>query len=181
MGEIRFMPASAETLEARYPELFLQGGLRRHLPLIVLAGLVLYMIYAAWFFSLPSVLGGARWDRLGNYLSQWVSYDVSAEFRLDGDAIEPRWPRFSVLGSDPHPDWIVADIRGTRIELAGPAASPLPSRTPRSSTTARTSQSISPVTVRPSRAHSRHGSKSRAMRWSATTALPARSVSASIA
>lgn len=113
------MLASAESLEARFPEVFHRGGLKRHLPLIILIGLVLYMIYAAWFFSLPSVLGGARWERLGNYLSQWVSYDVSAEYRLDGETIEPRWPRFSVLGNDPHPDWIVSDIRGTRIELAG--------------------------------------------------------------
>jgi phosphonate transport system permease protein len=50
-----------------------------------------------------------------------VSYDVSAEFRLDGPEIVAKWPRFSVMGDNPHPDWVNnAPDGAVRIELSGP-------------------------------------------------------------
>jgi phosphonate transport system permease protein len=76
-------------------------------PLWIVLGLITYSIYAVWFFQLPTVLGNAKWERLGDYLSQWVSYQATAEFRLDGETIAPKWPRFFILGDNPNPDWVV--------------------------------------------------------------------------
>ncbi|MEO6013297.1 MAG: phosphonate ABC transporter, permease protein PhnE [Devosia sp.] len=114
------MSAADLSLEAKYPEAFRTDRGARLLPLLVVAGIALYVVYAVWFFQLPAVLGGAKWDRLGNYLGQWISYDVSAEYRLDGPQIIAKWPRFSPLGATPKPDWIRTNGDGSiEIDLAG--------------------------------------------------------------
>src|SRR5690242_17921424 len=100
------------TLQQRYPEVFRQSPVRRFLPLLIAAGTVLYVLYAAWFFSLPTILGAAHWDRVGVYLAQWISYDIQPQFRLDAERITPQYPRFSALGNDPHPDWVKTDAAG---------------------------------------------------------------------
>lgn len=109
------------SIEQRFPAVFRQSLAKRFLPLVLLIGVVLYFAYAVWFFALPSVLADAKWDRAGNMLAQWISYDISTEFRLDGATIEPKWPRFGPLGNDPNPDWIIAEGNGaTTVEIAGP-------------------------------------------------------------
>jgi phosphonate transport system permease protein len=53
-----------------------------------------------------------------------VSYDVQPEFRLDAPVITPKYPRFSPLGDDPHPDWVKTNPDGTfTIEIGGPEKS----------------------------------------------------------
>ncbi|MGV8954513.1 MAG: phosphonate ABC transporter, permease protein PhnE [Cypionkella sp.] len=112
------------SLEQRYPAVFKQSLVKRFAPLVALVLLGLYLVYAAWFFALPSVLSAAKWDRLGDYMQQWVAYDVNAEFRLDGPVIAGKWPRYSVLGADPHPDWLIPTADGGyTIELGGPGQS----------------------------------------------------------
>jgi len=118
------------SLEQRYPAVFKQSPVKRFAPLVALLLLALYLIYAVWFFALPSVLSAAKWDRLGDYMQQWVAYDVNAEFRLDGPTIAGKWPRYSVLGADPHPDWLIpTEAGGYTIELGGPGQSITFSRT----------------------------------------------------
>ncbi|MGO8557804.1 phosphonate ABC transporter, permease protein PhnE, partial [Rhizobium ruizarguesonis] len=59
-------------------------------------------------FDLPKLFAEAHWERVGIYLSQWVSYDVQPEFRIGDDgSIDIRYPRFSPLGDNPNPDWLV--------------------------------------------------------------------------
>jgi phosphonate transport system permease protein len=118
------------SLEQRYPEVFRQSAVKRFAPLVALILLVLYLAYAVWFFALPSVLSAAKWDRLGDYMQQWVAYDVNAEFRLGEAEIAPRWPRNTPLGPNPTPDWIIANADGGRtVELAGAGQSVSFSRT----------------------------------------------------
>ena len=99
-------------LEQRYPEIFRQSPLKRYSLLLMLAGTLLYAIYAVWFFNLPTILATAHWERTGLYLSQWISYDVTPEFRLDQERIVPKYPRGSALGNDPHPEWVQVDSSG---------------------------------------------------------------------
>src|SRR5262245_37109953 len=109
------------TIEQRFPEVFRQPVLKRYLPLALLAGLLVYLAYAVWFFALPSVFGAAKWDRAGNVLAQWVAYDVFAEFRLDAEPIEPKWSRFWPLGAKPDPDWLIRQPSGSLVvEIDGP-------------------------------------------------------------
>src|SRR5262249_15884660 len=109
------------TLEQRYPDVFRQSAAKRFLPALVVAGVVLYLIYAVWFFNLPTAIASAHWERLGINPSQWISYDIQPTFRLDKAQIEPQYPRFSPLGNDPHPDWVRSDSTGKwTIDVDGP-------------------------------------------------------------
>ncbi|MDK4731883.1 phosphonate ABC transporter, permease protein PhnE [Rhizobium sp. CNPSo 3490] len=101
-------------IEARYPDYFHRSFRQRFGGLMILIATLLYGLYAVWFFDLPKLLAEAHWERVGIYLSQWVSYDVQPDFRIQDDgSIEVRYPRFSPLGDNPHPDWVVNNPDGS--------------------------------------------------------------------
>ncbi|OWV81257.1 phosphonate ABC transporter permease [Rhizobium sp. R634] len=101
-------------IKARYPEYFHRSFRQRFGGLMIAIATLLYGLYAVWFFDLPKLFAEARWERVGIYLSQWVSYDVQPEFRIQDDgSIEVRYPRFSPLGDNPHPDWLVNNPDGS--------------------------------------------------------------------
>ena len=45
-----------KAIEDRFPQVFQQPLYRRFWPLFLVAGTILYLVYALWFFSLPQVL-----------------------------------------------------------------------------------------------------------------------------
>ncbi|MBZ9849532.1 phosphonate ABC transporter, permease protein PhnE [Mesorhizobium sp. CA14] len=100
-------------IEGRHPQIFQRPAYKRFWPLLLIAGTVLYLAYALWFFSLPQVLRESHWERLPLFLSQWISYDLQPEFRLDQPEITPKYPRFSALGEHPDPDWVIKNPDGT--------------------------------------------------------------------
>ena len=102
----------AASIEERFPQVFRPPFLKRFGPLLTVVALVLYGIYAVWFFELPKIFAEAHWERVNIYLRQWISYDVQPEFRLSGSEIKIRYPRFSPLGDDPHPTWVVNNADG---------------------------------------------------------------------
>lgn len=107
-------------VEDRYPEIFRRPAYKRFRPLFLLAGILAYLVYAAWFFSLPQVLRDSHWERLPLFLTQWVSYSGQVDFRLDAPVIEPKYPRFSPLGDNPNPDWVKANGNGSfTVEFSG--------------------------------------------------------------
>jgi phosphonate transport system permease protein len=110
------------TLQQRYPEVFRQSPLKRFGPLVLVIGVVAYIFYAVWFFNLPQILSTAHWERMGIYLSQWISYDIQPNFRLDQEKIAPQYPRLSALGNDPHPDWVKTDPAADKWEVDVDAA-----------------------------------------------------------
>lgn len=96
----------AEALVGRHPDVF-SGSLRKTLTIwLLVAGTVLYLVYAWWFFSIGKVLADADWDLAGIYLADWVSYEVRPDIEFEDGYLTLSFPRFSPLGSDPHPDWI---------------------------------------------------------------------------
>lgn len=105
--------ARMQEIEARYPELVQRSLRQRFGVLLVVAGTLLYSLYAVWFFDLPKLVSEARWERFGLYLSQWVSYEVQPEFRIRDNTIEVRYPRFSPLGQNPHPAWVSNNADGS--------------------------------------------------------------------
>ena len=112
------------SIEERHPELFRRPAYKRFGPLFLLLGTVLYLAYAMWFFSLPQVLRESHWERLPLFLSQWISYDLQPEFRLDQPEITPKYPRFSALGENPNPDWVIKNPDGTfTVLIDGPGKS----------------------------------------------------------
>ncbi|QKC81720.1 phosphonate ABC transporter, permease protein PhnE [Mesorhizobium sp. NZP2077] len=113
-----------QSIEDRYPHVFQRPLYKRFGPLLLFVGTFLYLVYALWFFSLPQVLRESHWERLPLFLSQWISYDLQPEFRLDQPEITPKYPRFSALGDNPNPDWVIKNANGTfTVLIDGPAKS----------------------------------------------------------
>jgi len=112
-------------IETRYPEYFHRSFRQRFGGLMILMATLLYGLYAVWFFDLPKLFAEAHWERVGIYLSQWVSYDVQPELRIQDDgSIEVRYPRFSPLGDNPHPDWLVNNPDGSiSVSISGTSRS----------------------------------------------------------
>lgn len=112
-------------IETRYPEYFHRSFRQRFGGLMILMATLLYGLYAAWFFDLSKLFAEAHWERVGIYLSQWVSYDVQPELRIQDDgSIEVRYPRFSPLGDNPHPDWLVNNPDGSiSVSISGTSRS----------------------------------------------------------
>lgn len=103
-----------QQIETRYPELLHRSPRQRFGGLLLAVATLLYALYAVWFFDLPKLVSEAHWERFGVYLVQWVSYDVQPDFRIDSDGtIKVKYSRFSVLGDDPHPDWVKSNPDGS--------------------------------------------------------------------
>ncbi|BAV47976.1 phosphonate ABC transporter, permease protein PhnE [Mesorhizobium sp. 113-1-2] len=112
------------SIEERYPQVFRRPLYKRFAPLFLFVGILTYLIYVLWFFSLPQVLRESHWERLPLFLTQWISYDLQPEFRLDQPEITPKYPRFSALGENPNPDWVIRNPDGTfTVLIDGPAKS----------------------------------------------------------
>ncbi|UVK50534.1 phosphonate ABC transporter, permease protein PhnE [Mesorhizobium sp. AR02] len=112
------------SIEERYPQVFRRPLYKRFAPLFLFVGILTYLIYVLWFFSLPQVLRESHWERLPLFLTQWISYDLQPEFRLDQPEITPKYPRFSALGDNPNPDWVIKNPDGTfTVLIDGPAKS----------------------------------------------------------
>lgn len=111
-------------IEERFPQVFQRPAYKRFWPLLLVAGTILYLLYALWFFNLPQVMRESHWERLPLFLSQWISYDLQPEFRLDQPQITPKYPRFSALGDNPNPDWVIRNPDGTfTVQIDGAAKS----------------------------------------------------------
>ncbi len=110
------------SIEERYPQVFRRPAYKRFAPLFLFGGILLYLVYALWFFNLPQVMRNSHWERLPLFLTQWISYDLQPEFRLDQPEITPKYPRFSALGENPNPDWVVKNADGTFTILIDGAA-----------------------------------------------------------
>ncbi|WOC15697.1 hypothetical protein MP213Fo_11540 [Pseudochrobactrum sp. MP213Fo] len=93
-------------LENRYPQVFKRSWNKRYLLPLVVIGVVIYMIYCWWFFAIGTVLSEGQWDRAGITARQWYSYEIRPTMRMSGDEVKITYPRFSVLGNNPDPEWV---------------------------------------------------------------------------
>jgi phosphonate transport system permease protein len=103
--------ASVQTLEAHRALLDVPVG-KRILPWIVAAALVLYSVYAAWFFNLGTLLQGGQWERGAASMADWISYEIRPQIKFSGERVDVSFARFDPIGPNPKPDWITG--QGTR-------------------------------------------------------------------
>ncbi|MGI6854291.1 phosphonate ABC transporter, permease protein PhnE [Mesorhizobium sp. 1B3] len=101
--------ADIAEIAARYPEAFAGSQKKRLISWSVTLGIVVYLVFAWWLFSIGTVFSSGNWSIAGSYLADWVSYETRprVDFKEDGATIA--YPRFSAYNAERHPDWITLD------------------------------------------------------------------------
>lgn len=102
-----FHAHEAEALAARYPDVFARSLRSRLTGWLIAAGIVAYFLFAWWFFSIGQVLANGNWGIAGIYMADWVSYEVRPDIEFRDNHLEISFPRFSPLGENPDPAWLV--------------------------------------------------------------------------
>lgn len=115
-----------EAIAARHPHLLQSSSKKGLKPMLIGAGMVLYLVFSWWFFSIGHVLANANWGIAGTYLADWVSYEVRPEIEIAPDGtMAVSYQRNSPLGKNPDPEWVMLDKQEiTRTVEAPTAASP---------------------------------------------------------
>lgn len=118
--------AEMDALAARHPELLHRSIWQRSRIPIIASAAILYFIFAWWFFAVGKVVGGANWGLAGNYLADWVSYEIRPDIDIASDgSMQITYPRFDPIGSNPNPDWLEAkrETVTRRVEMPAAASS----------------------------------------------------------
>ncbi|TCD13375.1 phosphonate ABC transporter, permease protein PhnE [Oricola cellulosilytica] len=116
--------AQIDDIERRHPDVFHQPLVKRFAAPLGMICLALYTIYVWWFFSIGTVVANGNWNLAGNYLADWVSYEVRPDIEYESGDIEIKFPRFSPLGDDPHPDWIETRTGSVTVAADAPRNDP---------------------------------------------------------
>jgi len=113
--------AELNRLAERNPHVLERSFWQRYRAPISIGVLALYFLFCWWFFAIGKTLTQANWGIAGNYLADWVSYEIRPEFDIDADgAMTINYPRFDPIGPNPNPDW----IETTRETMTRQAAAP---------------------------------------------------------
>ncbi len=129
--------AELNRLAERYPQVLERSLWQRYRIPASLGILTFYFLFCWWFFAIGKTMSEANWGIAGNYLADWVSYEIRPEFDIDRDgALTINYPRFDPIGPNPNPDWIETKRETiTRSEPQAPAAAaPAPATSTPSST-----------------------------------------------
>lgn len=119
----RLSPMEMEAIAARHPELLKSSASKRARTATIAGGVVAYLIFSWWFFSIGQVLGNANWGIAGTYLADWVSYEVRPEIHIASDrTMSLSYQRNSPLGRNPNPDWVELDKETVTRKVEIPAS-----------------------------------------------------------
>lgn len=103
------LDAEAQALMARHADVFQRPLAERTRGFLIAAGICAYLVFAWWLFSIGQVISGGNWNIAGNYLADWVSYEVRPDIEYGDGTLSISFPRFSPLGADPKPDWLTTE------------------------------------------------------------------------
>jgi len=98
-----------DDIAARYPDAFRPSFWKRYSAPLGILACALYTIYCWWFFSVGAVLSTANWNLAGNYLADWVSYEIRPDIEIHDGYLTISYSKFSELGANPNPDWLVKE------------------------------------------------------------------------
>ncbi len=101
--------AELNRLAERYPHVLERSLWQRYRMPLSIGIVALYFLFCWWFFAVGKTISQANWGLAGNYLADWVSYEIRPEFQIAPDgSMEITYPRFDPIGPNPNPDWIDA-------------------------------------------------------------------------
>jgi phosphonate transport system permease protein len=109
-------------IEARNPEVFQMSWWRRFRTPLIIAAVVLYCVYAWWFFSISKVFSNANWGIAGSYLADWVTYEARPDIRFQDNKLKIFFPNFGPYPDGFVPSWLQADLKTVTREVTDAAA-----------------------------------------------------------
>ncbi|MEK1866079.1 MAG: phosphonate ABC transporter, permease protein PhnE, partial [Ensifer adhaerens] len=119
----RLNPMEMDAIASRHPDLLKSSTSSRVRTAAIAGGVVAYLIFSWWFFSIGHVLGNANWGIAGTYLADWVSYEVRPEIHVAPDrTMRLNYQRNSPLGPNPNPDWVELDRQTVTRQVEIPAS-----------------------------------------------------------
>jgi phosphonate transport system permease protein len=128
--------AELNRLAERYPHVLQRSLWQRYRMPLSIGIVALYFVFCWWFFAVGKTINQANWGLAGNYLADWVSYEIRPEFQIAPDGtMQITYPRFDPIGHNPNPDWIEARKETVTRTLtdAAPAAPSAAPAAPKSS------------------------------------------------
>lgn len=106
-----------EIISQRYPTLISGSWRRSARGWLIGFGIIAYLFFAWWFFSIGTVFASGNWAIAGPYLADWVSYEIRPNVDFNGDRLKITYPRFSAYRADRQPDWVKADASGSHVSV----------------------------------------------------------------
>jgi phosphonate transport system permease protein len=111
-----------DSVAARHPEVFAGSSRKRLTGWLIGIGMIVYLGFAWWFFSIGTVFSNGKWDIAGTYLADWVSYEVRPDIALGDGYLELTYPRFDPVGVRGDPDWVKKETAIVERKTAAQAA-----------------------------------------------------------
>lgn len=93
----------------RHHDVFNRPLLERFRALLMGAMAIGYIVFAWSLFGIGTAISNGNWSIAGTYLADWVSYEIRPDIEYDGDYLAVEYPRFSPLGKNPNPAWLVRE------------------------------------------------------------------------
>ncbi|TWG91280.1 phosphonate transport system permease protein [Mesorhizobium sp. J18] len=97
---------SDAAIAARHPEIFRAAARKQRAGWLIAVGIAVYLVFAWWFFAIGQVISNGNWDIAGNYLADWISYEIRPDIEFEDGYLDISFPRTSPLGANPNPDWL---------------------------------------------------------------------------
>ncbi len=116
----RLDTAQIAEVAARHPAVFHVSPFRKYRSIFAVAAVLVYCVYAWWFFSAGKVLTQANWGIAGSYLADWVTYEARPDIRFEDGNLKVFFPNFGPYPDGFVPDWLKAETKTiTRVDAGG--------------------------------------------------------------
>lgn len=113
MSTMTLTPEDHARLRAAYPEVFRKDPMDRFKGPLLAIGLVLYLVFCWFFFNVGPTIAEGKWERVGAYVSDWYSWEAAPRIKFGPDGASIDYGKFSPLGRNPNPDWLVRQADGS--------------------------------------------------------------------
>ncbi|QPC88536.1 phosphonate ABC transporter, permease protein PhnE [Mesorhizobium sp. NBSH29] len=98
--------AEIDAISNRHPAVFAGSTKKLFIGWLVTSGIIAYLVFAWWFFSVGAVLAAGNWNIASTYLADWISYEVRPTAKFRDGKVQVGYARFATHNSERQPEWV---------------------------------------------------------------------------
>ena len=106
-------------LEAKYPEVFRQGFLKRWGLLLAGLATLAYLAFCFFFFGVGPALQNGKWDRAAIYVQDWYSWRAQPRLRFEDGRVNAEWSSRGQYAEGAVIDWLTPHANGSMTATFG--------------------------------------------------------------